>query len=250
MGQITLQVLDGVDRGKIHRNLPTPVTIGREEGNLVQLNDERISRYHAKIQEDQGQIVLTDLDSTNGTRVNGEPIQLSILRVGDRIALGRSVLLFGSPEQIDASIRPPASSGTLAGQLPDNAQAVGLDKTRPLAGATGHLTPGADAEDLLFELSSRHGESSAASHSVASTGDGGSPNQIPELPVRLSPAQAAQLAELLRFLHQRLAQATDEGAQNTEEGGARLTKVAWHRVLRLQMDLASYLRRIGQPEPE
>ena len=72
----------------------------------------------------------------------------------------------------------------------------------------------------------------------------------PDLPVRLSPAQAAQLAELLRFLHQRLALATDEGAQNTEDGGARLTKSAWQRVLRVQMDLASYLRRIGNPEPE
>ena len=52
-------------------NLATPITIGREEGNLVQLNDERISRFHVKIQEDDGRLVVTDLDSTNGTRVNG-----------------------------------------------------------------------------------------------------------------------------------------------------------------------------------
>ena len=97
MAEVTLQILDGVDRGKLFQRLGTPVSIGREEGNTIQLNDERVSRYHAKIQEDQGQLVLTDLESTNGTRVNGEPVPLTILRLGDRISVGRSVLLVGSP---------------------------------------------------------------------------------------------------------------------------------------------------------
>jgi hypothetical protein len=50
MADVTLRVLDGADRGRVYENLPTPVTIGREEGNTVQLNDERISRFHIKIQ--------------------------------------------------------------------------------------------------------------------------------------------------------------------------------------------------------
>ena len=53
MGQVTLRVLHGADRGRIFSHLPTPVTIGREEGNSIQLNDERISRYHLKLQEDK-----------------------------------------------------------------------------------------------------------------------------------------------------------------------------------------------------
>jgi predicted component of type VI protein secretion system len=76
------------------------VSIGREEGNTIQLNDERISRFHAKIQEDQDKLILTDLESTNGTKVNGEDVQLRILRYGDVISLGRSVLVYGSREQI------------------------------------------------------------------------------------------------------------------------------------------------------
>ena len=96
MADVTLRVLDGADRGRVYERLPTPVTIGREEGNVVQLNDERISRYHIKIQEDGGKLVLTDLESTNGTRVNGEDVQLRILRFGDVIAVGRSVLLYGT----------------------------------------------------------------------------------------------------------------------------------------------------------
>ena len=100
MATITLRVLDGADRGRVFEALLPPITIGREEGNLVQLNDDRVSRFHVKIQEDNRQLVLTDLESTNGTRVNGEDIQLRILRHGDLITVGRSVLLFGSRDEI------------------------------------------------------------------------------------------------------------------------------------------------------
>src|SRR5439155_21989405 len=92
--------LGGADRGRIYDDVPTPVTIGREEGNTIQLNDERVSRFHLKIQEDRDKVVLTDLESTNGTKVNGEDVQLRILRFGDLITVGRSVLLFGSREEI------------------------------------------------------------------------------------------------------------------------------------------------------
>ena len=85
MAYITLRVLHGADRGRIFERLPTPVTIGREEGNSIQLNDERISRYHLKLQVDNDKVVATDLESTNGTKVNGEEIQVRIIRDGDMI---------------------------------------------------------------------------------------------------------------------------------------------------------------------
>src|SRR5579875_4002987 len=102
MPVVTFQVLEGIDKGRIFRDLPTPVTIGREEGNALRLNDERVSRYHAKVQHDNGEIILTDLESTNGTRVNGNVVQIRRLRPGDRIGVGRSLLLFGSEEEINA----------------------------------------------------------------------------------------------------------------------------------------------------
>ncbi len=89
IAQLTIRILDGADRGRVYENLPTPVTIGREEGNTIQLNDDRVSRFHVKIQEDHDKLVLTDLESTNGTKVNGEDIQLRILRYGDMISVGR-----------------------------------------------------------------------------------------------------------------------------------------------------------------
>src|SRR6202790_1160536 len=102
MNTVTLQVLEGVDKGRVFRDLPTPLTIGREEGNVLRLNDERVSRFHAKIQLDNGDIILTDLESTNGTRVNGNVVQIRRLRAGDRVGIGRSLLLFGSEEEIAA----------------------------------------------------------------------------------------------------------------------------------------------------
>src|ERR1700730_434040 len=102
MPSVTFQVVDGSDKGRTFRELPTPVTIGREEGNVLRLNDERISRFHAKVQADNGEIILTDLESTNGTRVNGNVVQIRRLRAGDKVGIGRSILLFGSEEEIAA----------------------------------------------------------------------------------------------------------------------------------------------------
>src|SRR5437588_11770929 len=102
MKSVTLQIVEGVDKGRIFRDLSMPVTIGREEGNVLRLNDERVSRFHAKIQLDSDDVILTDLDSTNGTRINGNPIQIRRLRPGDRVGLGRSVLMFGTNEEIAA----------------------------------------------------------------------------------------------------------------------------------------------------
>ncbi len=100
MQTITLRVVTGSDRGRVYAELRPPITIGREEGNSVQVNDERVSRFHVKIQEDDGRLVVTDLDSTNGTRVNGHPCNLKILRYGDTISIGRTVLIVGTREQV------------------------------------------------------------------------------------------------------------------------------------------------------
>ena len=102
MTAVTFQVLEGLERGRVFEALPLPVTIGREEENTVRLNDERISRFHIKLQEDRGRVILTDLDSTNGTRVNGRTVSMRVLRAGDQVAVGRCLLLYGSRDEITA----------------------------------------------------------------------------------------------------------------------------------------------------
>ena len=93
MTLVTISILEGLERGQTFHDLEPPVTIGREEDNVIQLNDERVSRVHAKLQDDRGQVILTDLNSTNGSRINGHPVQLRVLQPGDHVQIGRCTLL-------------------------------------------------------------------------------------------------------------------------------------------------------------
>jgi hypothetical protein len=73
-----------------------PLTIGRATDNDVVLRDSRVSRHHARLQSRRGTLVLTDLGSSNGSRVNGITVQEVVLGPGDRIQLGDSVLVVDS----------------------------------------------------------------------------------------------------------------------------------------------------------
>ncbi len=223
MGRVTIRVLDGADRGRVFEDLPTPITIGREEGNTIQLNDERVSRFHVKIQEDHDQLVLTDLESTNGTKVNGEDIQLRILRFGDMIALGRSVLLIGSRDQIASRLKRLRESGEDVTIQPEQIE--------------GAIRAGS----LEFEVSWDDDTELQASIYAA---------EPPELPQRLSPGQAAQLAELMEFLHIRVRQLLSSVRSGGKAERITLELRQWQNLIDLQARLSEYLREIGEPQEE
>ena len=220
MALITLRVLHGADRGKVFERLPTPVTIGREEGNSIQLNDDRISRFHLKIQDDHDKIVATDLESTNGTRVNVEEIHVRIVRSGDMIALGRSLLLVGSHSDIDERIAELAR--------------------RQKAAGNGH------------ELQMRERMERIATHEsdvIEDVGDVRSPllpGGPPPVPGRLSPAQAAELSELLEYVQGVLRGASESAVMRPGQERVELDFADWQGVLDLQARLAEMLRAIGE----
>ncbi len=219
MAQISLYVLDGADRGRKYEDLATPITIGREEGNAVQLNDERISRFHIKIQEDQDKLVLTDLESTNGTRVNGEQVQLRILRYGDIISLGRSVLRYGTREQIAQRLKELRTSGDVPEEELENS-ALAKQIKRP---GESSWDPSTQSRSTLHIP------------------------KPPDLPEGLGPGQAAQLAELLEYLHLSTRALVDsvEIAENSPK--VEILVAHWQEVLDIQSLLAEYLRQIGEP---
>lgn len=75
-----------------------PMTIGKLSG-LVDfvINDSAVSKMHARIEEHNGQIFISDLNSTNGTIKNGEPIAINKeveLQTGDKIVFGRTSFTF------------------------------------------------------------------------------------------------------------------------------------------------------------
>ena len=71
-----------------------PVRIGRLPTCAVVLNDPNTSREHAEVVPAGGSYEITDLGSTNGTKVNGVPVQRHVLGDGDHITIGVSTLRF------------------------------------------------------------------------------------------------------------------------------------------------------------
>jgi hypothetical protein len=72
----------------------TLMTIGRGLNNDIILEDSRVSRNHAQLRYRSRRFWLTDLGSTNGTFVNGEPVTERALRDGDVVSLGGLELTF------------------------------------------------------------------------------------------------------------------------------------------------------------
>ena len=86
-----------IDRGKpgkVFELTKDRVIIGRLPESDVSVNDPGVSRRHAEIRRQDGNFLLVDLGSTNGTRVNEAPIGERVLEEGDRITVGRTVLEF------------------------------------------------------------------------------------------------------------------------------------------------------------
>jgi FHA domain-containing protein len=224
MKEVTFQILEGIDKGRVFRDLAIPVTIGREEGNLLRLNDERVSRFHAKVQVDGSDVIITDLESTNGTRVNGAPVQIRRIRPGDQIAIGRSVLLFGTHAEI----------GLRSAALKASSQAtyVPLDKT---IGDPIERTSAADysnSHDLQHDPPPWDAKDT----------------NLPPLPQKLAPAQAARIAEILDYLHRGIASAAEQIVANEDGSQVRIPFAEWQKIQAVELLLARYLRAIAEPE--
>jgi len=83
------------------------ITIGRKPGNAVRLTERNVSRRHARLSRNHGAILLEDLDSSNGTQVNGKKLQGRVtLRVGDHVRIGDYDLSIRSQEDVsDGAVR-------------------------------------------------------------------------------------------------------------------------------------------------
>lgn len=92
----TLQVLTGVDAGRILALTKGTTVVGRSLDSEMVLNDESISRQHAEIYTSSAAApIIYDLESKNGTKVNGEPISPTgqVLIEGDQVRLSANMIL-------------------------------------------------------------------------------------------------------------------------------------------------------------
>src|SRR5688572_24827875 len=102
----SLFVIQGRDQGRRFDLPQDVVTIGRDNANGVQLHDSEVSRQHAEIKDADGGYVLTDLKSSNGTFINEQQIEDRRLSNGDRVQIGRTLLIFTGVEE-SSSVRLP-----------------------------------------------------------------------------------------------------------------------------------------------
>ena len=87
--------LDVVDRdGEHFQEVLTPAVIGRGTDADVVVDDPDVSRHHARLEAENGVVYVSDLESANGTYLNGRRIRQAIeVRPGDRIDVGTARLV-------------------------------------------------------------------------------------------------------------------------------------------------------------
>jgi transcriptional regulator with GAF, ATPase, and Fis domain len=89
-----LIAISGPTRGTVFAVPDGELSVGRDPANAVCINDPSVSRRHCLIRCEAGGCLVEDLDSFNGTFVNGAPVKAQPLADGDRVGVGDVVLLF------------------------------------------------------------------------------------------------------------------------------------------------------------
>jgi predicted component of type VI protein secretion system len=88
-----------------------PATIGRDATCTIALDSRLVSKAHALVEFRDGEYTIQDLESANGTRVNGEATSVRVLEPGDRIAVGDVELTFLDLGADGAGAGSPADAG-------------------------------------------------------------------------------------------------------------------------------------------
>ena len=132
MIEYVFTIFEGPDKGKRFVLKETPMGIGRDAAREVVLNDERASRFHVTLAFDGENVVIVDQNSSNGTFVNGELVERSVLKEGDVITIASTRIIF-APEA-------PGKHGTARGfeTMPAHTKATeGISSTRLVTSSSG-----------------------------------------------------------------------------------------------------------------
>lgn len=97
-----LLVIHGTNFAKKYDLTKPEVIIGRSDKADVSLNEENVSRQHAKILVRRNEVIIQDLESTNGTFVNTKKVPTEVLKDGDLILIGNTILKFISGSNVES----------------------------------------------------------------------------------------------------------------------------------------------------
>lgn len=123
-----LLLLTGPKAGSRHE-VAAELILGRSPSCEIPLDDEKVSRRHARIELRAGETWLSDLGSKNGTFLNGVAVAQKVtLRGGDQVQIGETTIVF-----------EPDTSGALSEQSPGDLRSTPLEEVLPLAGVEGAI---------------------------------------------------------------------------------------------------------------
>ena len=150
--QFALRFISGkYQGGEFPLRMEREIIIGRSSDLDMVLVEDMVSRKHAKISTQAGQIVIQDLGSTNGTFVNGEKIEEARLKEGDRILIGTSIIKLVAVDATQAQ----ASEAEARSRLEANAaRRQSTAAGRPMSGSIEEIP----LPDLLQLLSTSQEE--------------------------------------------------------------------------------------------
>lgn len=109
---------DGVMSLKKYLDKHSQITLGRSSDNTIPLTHPTVSRYHARIQKENGNYTLTDLDSRNGTYLNGKQIERTVaFGLEDVVSIGPYEFQLGTPKEDILASRIMTKAAILAQDL-------------------------------------------------------------------------------------------------------------------------------------
>ncbi|HXE53162.1 MAG TPA: FHA domain-containing protein, partial [Tepidisphaeraceae bacterium] len=157
---LTLLVLQGPDKGRRYELPDSPALVGRESRSLP-LSDNTVSRRHCELLPVDGEWVVRDLGSSNGTYVNGGRVMATApLKIGDQIRVGRTLMVFGAQPGVSrTSSRNVSLEGAESGMdsaimhtVPSSDDSLVLAVPEPAAAAMANLK-------ILYQLAAAFGSS-------------------------------------------------------------------------------------------
>jgi DNA-binding NtrC family response regulator len=159
-----LTVIDGPARDRVVESASERLSIGSDAINGLVVDDPTVSRFHCEISVDAGSVKLVDLESRNGTAINGVRVLSAFLEPGAVVGVGRSTIRFDiSPESTSLSISAQPRFGSLLGQSLAMRTTFALLERVAVANATVLLEgetgcgKGAAAESIHRASARRHG---------------------------------------------------------------------------------------------
>ncbi|MDO4570554.1 MAG: FHA domain-containing protein [Planctomycetia bacterium] len=223
---LTLRIIDGPDRGRVFRSAPLPISIGREPTNTVALRDEHLSRYHCRICRLDDKLILCDIQSTNGTRLNGEDIRTVLLKIGDVISVGKTLIIVGTREEICDRL--------------ESEEALDFSNAAMRFLSVGNSIETLP-EGLIREISAQQGNPEDILHRLHAL-------RQPALPEGLTMMQKTALTEIFMYFRLRMRLLVQAMKINDLTQEASCKEGDWQAFLDLFSRISDYENKIGEPQ--